>query len=81
MRPCVTGAIPGTVCGLGLLLVVRRMPFLRRPPVDERISPYLRDLAGAPAPFTPVESSWPIYAVFRVMTRTGRLPQAERVLR
>jgi tight adherence protein C len=66
MSPWLTGAILGTAFGLSLLLVVRRMPFLRRPPVDERISPYLRDLAWAPAPFTPVESSSPFYAVFRM---------------
>ena len=66
MRPWLSGAILGTAFGLSLLLVVRRMPFLRRPPVDERISPYLRDLAGAPASFTPVESGSPFYAVFRM---------------
>jgi tight adherence protein C len=66
MSPWLTGAILGTAFGLSLLLVVGRMPFLRRPSVDERISPYLRDLAGAPAPFAPAESDSPFSAVFRM---------------
>jgi len=66
MSPWLTGAILGIALGLSLLLVVRRLPFLRRPSVDERISPYLRDLAGVSAPFAPIESGSPLYAVFRM---------------
>ena len=77
MSPLLTDAILGKACGLSLL-VLRRMPFLRRPSVDERISPYLGDLAAAPAP---VESGPPFYAVEQPMLRIGRLPQPERELR
>ena len=40
------GGLVGAVFGAGLLIVVRRLPFLRKPTADERISPYLRDLGG-----------------------------------
>ena len=73
--------ILGTTFGLSLLLVVRRMPFLRRPSVDERISPCLRGLAGAAAPFTPAESGSLSYAVLRVMLWIGHFREPERVLR
>jgi tight adherence protein C len=66
MSPLLTGAILGTAFGLSLLLVVGRMPFLRRPSVDERISPYLRDLGGLHTPFSLAESNSPIHAVFRL---------------
>jgi tight adherence protein C len=38
-----TGAGLGALLGLGLWLVVVRLPFLRRPVLDERLEPYLRD--------------------------------------
>ena len=60
------GAVVGAGIGFGLLLVVRRMPFLRRPSVDERIAPYVRDVAGAPMPFAVDESTSPFSAVARL---------------
>ena len=44
MSPLLMGGLVGALFGAGLLVVVRRLPFLRRPTADERISPYLRDL-------------------------------------
>lgn len=38
-----TGAVLGALLGLGLWLVVVRLPFLRRPALDDRLEPYLRD--------------------------------------
>lgn len=40
-----TGAVLGAVLGLGLWLAVVRLPVLRRPSLDERLAPYLRDAA------------------------------------
>ncbi|CAB4897056.1 MAG: pilus assembly protein TadB [Actinobacteria bacterium] len=42
-----TGALLGLAAGLGLLLAVSRVPALRRPTLDSRLAPYLRD---APQP-------------------------------
>jgi tight adherence protein C len=49
-----------------LILVVRRLPFLRRPLVDERIGPYLRDLGGSEVFVGVVDSSSPFYAILRL---------------
>jgi tight adherence protein C len=66
MSPWLTGALLGAVFGAGLLVVVLRLPFLRKPTADERISPYLRDL-GAPDVFVGVvDSSSPFYAILRL---------------
>jgi tight adherence protein C len=40
-----TGAGLGLVVGLGLVLAVTRVPALRRPSLDDRLAPYLRDAA------------------------------------
>jgi len=40
-----TGAALGAVAGLGLWLVVVRLPVMRRPTLDDRLAPYLRDAA------------------------------------
>lgn len=37
------GAVLGLVAGAGLLLMVVRLPVLRRPTLDDRLAPYLRD--------------------------------------
>src|SRR5215468_4557936 len=66
MSPWLMGALLGAVFGAGLLVVVLRLPFLRKPTADERISPYLRDL-GAPDVFVGVvDSSSPFYAILRL---------------
>ena len=55
-----TGALLGLVGGLGLLLAVSRVPALRRPRLEDRLAPYLRDtprpsalLALGPPTLTP----------------------------
>ncbi|HEY4568539.1 MAG TPA: pilus assembly protein TadB, partial [Kribbella sp.] len=66
MSPVLIGGFLGAVFGAGLLAVVLRLPFLRKPTVDERISPYLRDL-GAPDVFVGVvDSRSPFYAILRL---------------
>jgi tight adherence protein C len=40
-----TGAGLGLLVGLGLVLAVTRVPALRRPSLDDRLAPYLRDAA------------------------------------
>jgi tight adherence protein C len=66
MSPLVLGALLGGLLGAGLLLVVRRLPFLRRPSVDDRIGPYLRDIGSADVFLGVVDSSSPFYAILRL---------------
>jgi tight adherence protein C len=66
MSPLMLGALLGGLFGAGLLLVVRRLPFLRRPSVDDRIAPYLRDLGGSDVFLGVVDSSSPFYAILRL---------------
>lgn len=47
MNPALLGAVLGLAAGLGLLTVLVRTPLLRRPTLDDRLAPYLRD---APPP-------------------------------
>ena len=47
MSPVVTGVLLGLLAAAGLLLAVSRTPVLRRPDLDARLAPYLRD---APRP-------------------------------
>lgn len=41
-----SGALVGLVAGGGLVLAVSRLPFLRRPTLDDRVAPYVRDVTG-----------------------------------
>ncbi len=66
MSPVVLGAVVGGLFGASLLLVVRRLPFLRKPSVDERVAPYLRDLGGGDVFLGVVDSSSPFYAILRL---------------
>jgi tight adherence protein C len=66
MNPLMTGALLGGLLGAGLVLVVRRLPFLRRPSVDDRIAPYLRDIGGSEVFLGVVDSSSPFYAILRL---------------
>lgn len=45
MSLALTGAGLGLLLGIGLAVVVSRVPALRRPSLDDRLSPYLRDSA------------------------------------
>ena len=47
MNPVITGAGLGLLAGAGLMIAVSRIPALRRPRLEERLAPYLRD---TPAP-------------------------------
>ena len=40
-----TGAVLGLTAGGGAVLAVSRLPFLRRPTIEDRVEPYLRDSA------------------------------------
>ncbi|WP_350278312.1 type II secretion system F family protein [Kribbella sp. HUAS MG21] len=82
MNPFLAGGFLGALFGIGLLVVVVRLPFLRKPPVDERISPYLRDL-GAPDVFVGVvDSRSPFYAILRLFGPSLRAAaqRLERIL-
>jgi tight adherence protein C len=66
MSPVMLGAFVGALFGAGLLIVVVRLPFLRKPTMDERISPYLQDL-GTPDVFVGVvDSRSPFAAILRL---------------
>lgn len=43
MTPSVVGAVLGLTAGLGGSLSLRRLPWLRRITLDDRLAPYLRD--------------------------------------
>jgi tight adherence protein C len=45
MTGALAGAGLGLVAGLGLLMAIVRIPLLRRPTLDQRLAPYLRDSA------------------------------------
>jgi tight adherence protein C len=82
MNPVVLGALLGGLFGASLLLVVRRLPFLRKPSVDDRIAPYLRDLGGSDVFLGVVDSSSPFYAIVRLFgpsLRAGAV-RLERIL-
>jgi tight adherence protein C len=82
MTPAVTGALLGALLGAGLLLVVRRLPFLRRPSLDDRIGPYLRDLGGSEVFLGVADSSSPFHAVLRLFEPSlrGGAARLERLL-
>ncbi|MEU4195058.1 type II secretion system F family protein [Kribbella sp. NPDC026611] len=82
MSPVLIGAFVGALFGAGLLLVVLRLPFLRKPTMDERISPYLRDL-GVPDVFVGVvDSRSPFAAILRLFGPSLRsaAQRLERIL-
>ena len=82
MSPMLLGGLVGVLFGLSLLLVVRRLPFLRKPSVDDRIAPYLRDLGGPEVFLGVVDSSSPFYAIVRLFGPSLRAGAArlERLL-
>lgn len=49
------GALVGLLAGLGLWLVLVRLPWMRRPTLDERLAPYVRD--RVPRPIAPVRDA------------------------
>lgn len=82
-----TGALLGLVAGIGLLLVVTRVPWLRRPVLDDRLAPYLRDAAppsrllGAPSAGGP-DQRGPLAALERLLApvMTDAVAWVERLL-
>jgi len=46
MTPVLTGALLGLVAGSGFLLAASRVPAMRRPQLDDRLAPYLRDTSA-----------------------------------
>ena len=46
MTPALTGAALGLLAGVGLVIAVSRVPALRRPRLEDRLAPYLRDTAA-----------------------------------
>ncbi|MFF1821521.1 type II secretion system F family protein [Kribbella sp. NPDC058245] len=66
MSPWVLGGLLGAMFGAGLIIVVRRMPFLRKPAPDDRIAPYLRDIDGSEVFLGATASNSPFYAILRL---------------
>ena len=82
MSPVVLGTLLGATFGASLLLVVRHLPFLRKPSVDERVGPYLRDIGGSDVFLRVVDSGSPFYAILRLFgpsLRAGAV-RLERIL-
>ncbi len=82
MTPVLLGGVLGALFGAGLLIVVRRLPFLRRPTPDDRIAPYLRDIDGSEVFLGVVASNSPFYAILRLFGPSLRAGarRLERVL-
>jgi len=82
MSSTMLGAFLGALLGGGLLLVLRRLPFLRKPSVDERIGPYLRDLGGSDVFVGVADSGSPFAAILRLFGPSLRAGAArlERIL-
>lgn len=68
MTPVLTGALIGLLGGLGAWLVLVRLPAMRRPTLDDRLAPYVRDVA---APSTLLRET-PVRTPFGVLERLLR---------
>lgn len=82
MTPAVTGAGLGILVAAGLLLSVSRVPALRRPRLDDRLAPYLRD-ASPPSRLLRTERSLtPFPTLERILAPvlTDAIRLVERVL-
>ncbi|TDO51457.1 tight adherence protein C [Kribbella sp. VKM Ac-2527] len=82
MSPAVLGGLLGGLFGVSLLLVIRRLPFLRKPSIDDRIGPYLRDLGGGDVFVGVTDSGSPFAAILRLFgpsLRAGAV-RLERIL-
>ena len=82
MSPAVLGGLLGGLFGVSLLLVIRRLPFLRKPSIDDRIGPYLRDLGGGDVFVGVTDSGSPFAAILRLFgpsLRAGAI-RLERIL-
>ncbi|CAN5579383.1 type II secretion system F family protein [soil metagenome] len=74
------GALTGTGVGLGLVLVVTRVLVLRRPQLDVRVLPYVRDLPQTDRPMAvPTSQPGPFVALFGPVL-TSAAQTLERVL-
>lgn len=58
MTPVAGGALVGLLAGTGLVLVVARLPMLRRPTFDDRVGPYLTDGVAPSRLLVPPEPTW-----------------------
>lgn len=74
-----SGALVGLVAGSGLVIAVSRLPFLRRPTLEDRVGPYVRDVTGLAWPqadttMRPLPSLVRIFgpAIDDTATRLGR---------
>lgn len=61
-----SGALAGLGCGLGIWVVALRVPWARRPTLDDRLAPYLRD---TPRPSSLLTSGAPLRTPFPVLER------------
>ena len=75
MTASLVGAWLGAVAGLGLLLILRGLPVRRRPALDQRIAPYIRDVSAPSrllAPVSPMSGSLLALLRDRVVARAVR---------
>lgn len=69
MSPAVWGALLGLGTATGLLVVGARLVAMRRPRLEARVLPYVRDLVAADRPATPAEPGNVAAAVFGPLLR------------
>ena len=61
------GAGAGLVAGLGMWLVFVRLPVMRRPRLDQRLAPYVRDVARPSSLLRETAVATPFAAIERML--------------
>ena len=63
-----TGLAAGLFVGLGIALVLRRMPAFRRPTLDDRVAPHVGDTSPV-ARSAPIDRNFPPFPTPERLTR------------
>ncbi|MPZ63732.1 MAG: pilus assembly protein TadB [Propionibacteriales bacterium] len=79
MTPPVAGAVLGAMLGLGLALLVVHLAGSRRPRLEARLTPYLRDLPRVSAELAPLATVGARGSLWRVLFGPGLAAAARRL--
>ncbi len=81
MTALLTGGLLGAVFGIGLVVVLARLLAAKRPSLDSRVSPYVRDVPTAAPSWTPVVASDRPSSALAALARPMIVAAAERLER
>ncbi len=81
MSALLTGGLLGAVFGVGLVVVLARLLAARRPSLESRVSPYIRDVPTASPSWTPVVASDRPSSALAALARPMIVAAAERLER